>query len=392
MACTNNSNKSILLEKDSLTTIIKINDIEKRTSIKYSDIFSSVQYVQLESQKKSCIGTIDKLELTENNDIIVFDRSNCNIVRFNSDGKYLNNIGSRGHSSKEYINPELMAYDIYNKKIIVYDGAKKSLLFFNLNGSYEKSITLHKFIDDFNVVDGTALAIFANHRDALEDDEIAYNMEIINHDGKILSQYDKYAADETEFRPSPNNTFCRRKDVLYFHKYYFPTIYSVKNDIVKPLFYIDFQSKQIPKEWFACKNSDEFEHKIFSEKEKAYLSLFYESSKKYIIRATLGTGDIVNVFVDKKDLQKQKYGQIWMNDIKGIVVSSKQFFIDDKMYGIIYPEFIQNYSKVIKDPNTLEFFKTNYLKNEYEISDRDTNILKKILATNNPVIQICTLK
>lgn len=60
---------------------------------KFSNLFSEVRYVPLEETRNSIVGTVSKMEITKEGDIIVFDSKAGGVFRFASDGKFLNNIG-----------------------------------------------------------------------------------------------------------------------------------------------------------------------------------------------------------------------------------------------------------------------------------------------------------
>ena len=144
-SCYNSTESRILVEMDSTTLKIKIVELNNKELL-YSDVYTGVNYAILETNNESAIGNIEKLEVASNKDFIVFDKANGKILRFDSTGIFLNKIGMMGHSKDEYINPELMAYDEFNDNVIVYDGAKKSLLHYALNGTLVHTTSLHKYI------------------------------------------------------------------------------------------------------------------------------------------------------------------------------------------------------------------------------------------------------
>lgn len=395
LSCSGGSKNLDLPDADSATVKIQIDINDNNVSeLRYSDVYTDVSYVMLESKKESAIGKINKIEISSHDDIIVFDRANGKIIRFSPNGKYLNNVGRMGHAKNEYVSPELMAYDEYNNNVIVYDGAKKMLMHYSLDGTFVHETALPKYIADFGVVDESALAIFANHRDILENGQTACNMELIDFDGKIISQHEPYTNEKVNFRPAPNNTFINNDGQLLYHRYYTPVFYTVTETDIKQAVYVDFLSKQIPVEWFDLDKSQDVDEKIFGGGyDVAYCNALYCSNNYYILNATLSKGYIVTIFINKKDTSKQAVGASMFNDIKGLLTSSVSFYKKGKVYGIINPEIVDNYVSALNSSLRFEYYE-QILKEEkkYTITDNDISTIQEVSSNTNPIIQICTLK
>lgn len=391
-SCTSRNQSDVIVELDSTTIKIQVNEIKENSQLRYSDIYSTVEYVELESSEKSVIGKIDKLEITKFNDFVVFDEANGKILRFDSKGKYLNDIGMMGHSSNEYIHPELMAYDEFNDRVIVYDGAKKNLLHYNLLGDIVVVTPLHKYIADFSIINDSTLAIFANYRDFLEEKQIAYNLELISHEGQILRQYDPYSKEKENYRPAPNNTLLHYDGKVMYHKYYTPTFYSLNQDSLNPKYYIDFMSKQIPRKWLNCNNERDIDKLIFDKNSNvAYCKVLYNSPQKYILIASTNSS-IITFFIDKTDTSKQIYGNVMFNDISGLLPSYIECYKNGKTYGVINPEIVKNFHTILNNDNSFKDYKLYLEEQNYYILDKDTSVVNSLSNNSNPIIQICTIK
>ena len=395
-SCSGSSEKSNLPDIDSMTFKIQIDINDNNAAeLRYSDVYTDVSYVKLESKKESSIGIIDKLEISKHNDIIIFDKANGKILRFTPTGKFLNNIGRMGHAKNEYVCPELMAYDEYNDNVIVYDGAKKMLMHYSIDGLLVNETALPKYIADFGVVNESTLAIFANHRDILEDGQTAYNMELIDYGGNVKSQYEPYTNEKENFKPAPNNTFINNDGQLLYHQYYTPTFYSITEEGIKQAIYLDFMSKQIPPDWLSSNKDMDVNEKIFrSDNDVAYCNVLYHSENYYILNATLGKkGEIATIFINKKDTSKQTMGTFMFNDIYGILTSSVSLYKKGKVYGVINPETVDNFTSTINDPMSYDNYKHVLRKRKkYTITDNDTCLIHEMSNNTNPIIQICTVK
>lgn len=392
-SCYNSTESRILLEMDSTTLKIKIVELNNKELL-YSDVYTGVNYAILETNNESAIGNIEKLEVASNKDFIVFDRANGKILRFDSTGIFLNKIGMMGHSKDEYINPELMAYDEFNDNVIVYDGAKKSLLHYALNGTLVHTTSLHKYIADFGVVNGEEIAICANYRDIVEKGQVAYNLEIINREGNILKQYDPYSIEKEKYRPSPTNIFKLNDGKLLFHKYYTPVVYTLDGDSagIYPSFFLDFMSKQIPSDWLDLSTAEEIDHLIFNkESDVMYCTEFYDTPRKYIVNATSSNGSLFFIYIDKNN-SKQLSGNTMFNDIYGLVSSYISCYKQDKVYCVVNPEIVNNYFSAVSNTKEFDNYKKHLQDKGYNITKKDIFILEKMKDNQNPIVQICTLK
>lgn len=391
-SCSNSAGLCELTGIDSTTVVIEIDEAGEK-ELFYSSVYSNVDYVMLEADDETIVGNIEKLEITKDGYFVIFDRANGKILLFGSDGQFRNKIGMMGHSKNEYISPELMCYDEYADDVIVYDGAKKSLLHYSLEGDLIRITPLYKYIADFAVADSGKIAIYANYRDVLEDGQVAYNLEIIDHDGTIMQQYDSYTKEKERFRPSPTNILKRCDGELLFHKYYTPIIYTYDDGEMKPKYYLDFMSKQIPSEWLDMSSAEEINQRIFSRSsDVAYCTDFYDAHSKYIVRVASSDGFVNTVYVDKKDSSVQSRGDIVVNDVYGLVPSCIYGYRKGRVYGVVSSDVVDNFYSVASNAKALENYKKEMHDKRRDITMGDLSVLEKMKNNQNPVIQICTLK
>ena len=79
-----------------------ISQINEENSLLYSDLYSNVDYIQLETTEQSLVGEVSKLEMTDDGDLIVLDRTRGSVLRFDGRGRYMCHIGRRGNGNGEY--------------------------------------------------------------------------------------------------------------------------------------------------------------------------------------------------------------------------------------------------------------------------------------------------
>ena len=171
---------------------VDLSHFQKYQPLLMSDIFSSVKYIPLEETNQSVIGDIEKMEITEKGDILVFDhRSRC-VLKFSGEGKFLNTIGQAGHAENEYVEPLYMAYDGDKHQVVVYDNARKYLKYYAEDGEYVESIHLPWYINSFEILDKDKLLLYMQYDEFSSPDSIGYNYVVIDKNAKILNKFAPY--------------------------------------------------------------------------------------------------------------------------------------------------------------------------------------------------------
>ena len=127
----------------------------------HSEIFESIQYIPLEYSVASTLGDIDKVEVTNNRNYIVFDHNLKTIQHFDSNGRFLNYYGSIGHGKGEYIEPCDIAYNPYTDQVWVVD-LYNSINIYNLDGKWVNRITTKDMISNIGFIDKDHYCVFAN--------------------------------------------------------------------------------------------------------------------------------------------------------------------------------------------------------------------------------------
>ena len=174
---------------------IDLRDVQQYKSMLLSELFSTVKYIPLEMTNRSVIGEIEKMEVTENGDLLVFDRHSHSVLKFAGDGKFLNTIGQMGHAENEYVEPLDMVYDEKNHQVIVYDNAKKSLKYYTENGEYLESVTLPWYINSFEILDSGKFLLYMKYEEFSSSDSIGYNYVVIDKNTE-LSQVNIHSSSD----------------------------------------------------------------------------------------------------------------------------------------------------------------------------------------------------
>jgi len=356
--------------------------------LRFSDFFSKIEYVKLESAEGYSIGNISKIEITEKGDYIIFDRDNGTIVRFNSAGHFLNPIGMRGKSSAEYLHPQDVVYDRYRCEVVVCDRSKgSSLKFYDINGNFLRKLQFDTYFSTFNLIGKDYIVIFMNYGGGrLAEGETAYNYRVFDRSGELVKEYEPYQSDRNFFHTVESHTFSNQNGRLICNERYHPLIFTLDENVATPLWYIDFGKKKVPTDILLhCKTSRDW-HNWEKENDVVFCKQFYETKNYFLMQLIEHHGEIVFYLQDKRTKQEfaKRYG---FNDINGIVSKNAfDHFYEEKIYYVYDPSEIQWFIDAISNK------RDEMEKRCGKIEQKDIDFLTDLVNHTNPILQICTLK
>lgn len=405
---------------DDITEIV-VNKLSEHSIGLYSDVFSDVRYVALESKKESLVGNIDKIAVTQNNDLLVLDSHNKSILLFDSIGNFKNRIGNFGHGKNEYISPIDFAYDEHNDNVIVYDVRRNKLMYYDIVGNYKKSISLKSTFYNFEVLDDSHLVLFSNYHPSLNK-EINYNYTVIDSLGNVVKEFAPFDK-KMEGLLMQMFPFHKYNNKVYCHIDCTPIVNEISLNKMQPLYLVDFGDYQNPNSYY-LDGFETYSNKITSlEPHKAVSEKFYQTDD-YILMTFRRKDNgpymsIEFVIMPKKYPYEQKIYYSLYNDMYGKRIYSSLFEIldvkNDKVYFLcdfdeaikyacntdISNEVAKLYKKTAKDESIEDEIRKihnnfaseleNHKKNIFYTKEDDV-LIDSLSKSQNPVIQICTLK
>lgn len=116
---------------------IKVNR-ELAKDIQINEAIQINKWVCLETSPNSIIGTVSCLRYLNNNFILACDT--FNLFRYSQNGNLLNRIGRKGQGPGEYRFVFDFTIDSANRMVEVFDHIKKQMLFYNIEGQFDKQI------------------------------------------------------------------------------------------------------------------------------------------------------------------------------------------------------------------------------------------------------------
>ncbi len=238
ISCQRNTEKK---ENNAIANVYPLKINKQYYIDKFSNIFKDVSYVALEETRNSMIGEITKLEITNDDDIVVFDALAGAVFRFSSEGRFLNNIGFRGAGENEYAIPADIAYNSFTNEVLVWDNGKSAILIYELNGELKSKIQIPWIISKFGILDKDRVVCYMNNGENVRNGEKATNYKIIKRDGTIEAEFGEYGVEKSGFSPAAEHAFCFQQGRCLHLPPCSNSIYTFDDDSLIPIATFDLK-------------------------------------------------------------------------------------------------------------------------------------------------------
>jgi hypothetical protein len=263
-ACQDNKNISLTNENDFFVQTIQW---KMKKDFQIKDIVENIQYIMLEDNENSLFSAIDKLIIKGNRIYLLDITGPKSLLVFDMTGKFLHKIGRQGNGPGEYAN-SLINFDVLDNDIVLlYDYAKRKMMFYDENGKYVKSVRSTFSFNDFYMLQGNNYLLSMDIYEKRNKNRKIILTQDLNHiDYSLFFFSDDYKNDKLNirtFQPYKNNIayMCPISDTLFVFD---------KQGIVNHAYFFDFGKKKLPEN---LKNS--YEETIIQRKKGNYYSYIY---------------------------------------------------------------------------------------------------------------------
>lgn len=223
--------------------------LEEGAVLHYSDLYDDVRYVILENHSDVRLSPwgITRMEILPHQEILLFDRDNKAVVRYDSLGHYLNHIGCVGGSRAEYAAPEDVIYDPHSNQVVVFD-QPGYLYYYALDGKFIDKVKVPWFDGQLSSWGPDTLLIYTRFTDAIGPDGVGYNYCLFNRKGEVLAHLDPYGPDQlykqTGFEESIVMNYQEGK--VYLREFYGSVLYEVRPDTILPVYQLVIPEANTP--------------------------------------------------------------------------------------------------------------------------------------------------
>lgn len=210
----------------------------------YSDIIEVLEVVKLQTSENSIIGEIRKIEYI--NDKFYIKDKNQVLFIFDSNGNFIHKLNKRGRGPKEYL--EMRDYYVNDKGFITVLSYKALITYnsnlefidkrkFNITSKSGRDLNPLNFFQTKNHTFLHMGSFGLKHVEPRKESTIY----CINKNNEIIKEFIPITSGLTG-----HQSYYRSGDATYnSHSYGNDTVYSVLENEIKPVWFIDFQNKKI---------------------------------------------------------------------------------------------------------------------------------------------------
>jgi len=226
------------INKNDKEEIVRINIKTEnfKSSANLSDFIEINKLIPLETTKNCLIKEINKAIRYRDN-IYVFDLEQQNLFWFNSKGKFLGSIGQLGKGPGEYIEMHDFLVDTHNELIYILDFRKIHV--FSLKGKWIRSANIEFIAEAFRQTENKEFVFYGAGRDN--------RLFITDSNFITINSFFPYSL---ACRMTPRYPLSNYENRILIHIPTFDTIYSLKDGKPEPLFYFDFNGKNLTERGF----------------------------------------------------------------------------------------------------------------------------------------------
>lgn len=279
-------------------------------SILASEIFQNIKLIPLETNSKSIIGEIDKIQFYDGNYFILDRRKQKAVFVFDSLGSFIQKIGNVGKGPGEYIDP--VDFIIKNNEIEILARFLKKRIKYSLNGDLIKEDIIPFYATKFYQFENGDY-IYYHYKP--EHNNMDHHIIIASQNGDIINKY--LPRNESFIYASDHMNFCSYRNQLYFSKCFNNNIFLIDNEMFTPIFSLDFQGHFIDEIKFDGITNSKEKIKILNSIPDVTGLRFYHLIEKQLIFIYIYNREyFINLF-DVKTKTLKSFNKI-KNDINGI--------------------------------------------------------------------------
>lgn len=213
----------------------------KERTLDYSYIDTTYRsFIRLGTMSESIIGEIGEV-LFDTGYVFVFDKLSHVVLVFDSAGRYISKVDSKGRGPGEY-SEAIRTFDLdrQRKEVVLYDPGLRKLLRYSYNGSFESEVSLDQYFGvTFAYLGGDKYAFWMHNYD---------EHQIIVTDGKgtILARHHPRKAFFSELNVSIDRFFSKNcNNSPYYIPIWEDKMYQISQEEVKEIFDFNFSHEMI---------------------------------------------------------------------------------------------------------------------------------------------------
>ena len=350
IGCRNNQPSAKIADQvlpDSIfSTVVEISSATTITSADLKEFIDSAYCVPLETNTRSLIGDVNKLEIL-NDTLILFDDQNDLLLTFNKEGRFSRRIGRKGKGPQEYGRIGCFTADHSDNQMWIYDNSQQKILCYSLSGQlkYESpKIPMYPFY--IARINGNS--IFYRDNPDFNDKRVYYHVIAIEDSSlKITREYFPFSKEDQKkswiMLPDP---FYSCNGTLHVVRYWEGAVYEMQDSLMKPAVKIDFGKEAFPMEYTQSEEkftahkyqysylylgspvleSENFLYFRYMRKKKIYTGLYSKAEEK-----------LYSLYKSSLKLKSSNLNAMLLDPV---YVSEKNWFV-----SLVQPEMLLNIKK-----------------------------------------------
>jgi hypothetical protein len=377
-----------VLENKKITSI-KV-DLTIASSLKYSEIFSQIDYKLLEAPDGIIVGKTDKLIEAEN---LFFLKSNGKIFIFRKNGRFLSKVDQQGEGPNQYRAITDFIVDTLTHRIEILDNRSFSVFEFDFNGKFSNTWKHGILSFQFYKISQDKYLFYAD-----KELSASYNGRFLLYDRakeKVTSYYLPIDRRRIKYEGflDVNNFFSAQDEVLISCSGN-DNIFSFRSGKIRPKYIFDFGVNSVPDDFYDKKLESvvEFNNgRIKNEFAGLYYNSFGENDS-ILVAQIVKAKTVYYLWLNKKNKNYRLINR-FVDDLvfKGtrinVGLTFPTFFGNKKALRVLEPEAIMTTLDSIQKSSSSDEW-NSLLKQNPKI-----RILhEKVKLVSNPVIQVMTYK
>jgi len=238
VSCNGKKKWELEAQQPSLTTYISL---QEGKTTNFEDCVQDIHFIPLQTTDSSLLATIDKAIFYKDR-YYLLDRTYSSLKVFNTDGSFVGSIGKLGQGPGEFTTLKDFILSPPTKRLLLLCNDKRSLLEFDLNGKYIRSIRNDLAASSFDTL-GNHYFYFINQNESPLSKQ--FDLLVVDTGGKVerrLFNFSNLFHVEVGF----SGFLTKNEEGLLFSCPFADTVFQINNDKIYPKYIYSFGENAMP--------------------------------------------------------------------------------------------------------------------------------------------------